>query len=503
MMAAQGVSRDDATSLIRTLEGGVAFVGGRLITGDPSIDIKDPATAQSILHVGEADDDLVAEVAGAGERASRGEWRAMRPSERGRAMIKCAALLREQAELLATVESIDTGKPISQARTDVETSARYFEFFAGVADKNHGQTIPTRDGELVYTLREPYGVVAHITPWNSPLSQMCRGVAPSLACGNTVIVKPSEVTPLTTLLFASLLSESKILPADTVTVVIGRGSTTGAAVVRCPSVGHIAFTGSVPTGTAVMTAAAQRMVGCNLELGGKSPTIVLPDADLDKAARAGAAAAIRNSGQSCFATTRMLVHTSIREDFVRRCAAAMSELTVGDGLADPDLGPLASDAQLAKVSEMVENARGEGAHIVTGGPEMRVGPSAGYFYAPTLLTEVDNGMHIAQNEVFGPVQTVIGFETVDEAIAIANDSKYGLAAGIFTNDLTAAHLIAGRLEAGQIQVNRYPAGDVSTPFGGYKASGIGREKGVEAMNHYSQLKTVIIDLPSSRLKDLV
>lgn len=502
-MAAQGISLDDAMSRIRTLEGGVAFLGGRLRTGDPVIDIKNPATGQSMVHVGEADDGLVAEAAEASARASRGEWHAIRPSERGRAMIKCAAVLREHADLLATVESIDTGKPISQARTDVETSARYFEFFAGSADKNHGETIPTRDGELVYTVREPYGVVAHITPWNSPLSQMCRGVAPSLACGNTVIVKPSEVTPLTTLLFASLLSDTGVLPTDTVTVVIGRGLTTGASVVRCPSVGHIAFTGSVPTGVAVMTAAAQRMVGCNLELGGKSPTIVLPDADLDKAARAGAAAAIRNSGQSCFATTRMLVHTSIREDFVQRCAAAMSELTVGSGLSDPDLGPLASDAQLTKVSAMVEQARDEGARIAAGGPEVQVGQSTGYFYAPTLLTDVDNGMHIARNEVFGPVQTVIGFETIDEAIAIANDSKYGLAAGIFTNDLTAAHLIAGQLEAGQVQVNRYPAGDVSTPFGGYKASGIGREKGVEAMHHYSQLKTVIIDLPSSRLKGLV
>lgn len=501
-MAAQGVSQEYVTRRIRALEGGLAFFDGRLVTGDPAIDIKDPATGESILHVGDAGDDLVAEVADASARASRGEWRSMRPSERGRAMLRCAAVLRDHAELLATVESTDTGKPISQARTDVETSARYFEFFAGVADKNHGETIPTREGELVYTLREPYGVVAHITPWNSPLSQMCRGVAPSLACGNAVVVKPSEVTPLSTLLAAALFDESGVLPRNIITVIIGRGATTGASLVRCPSVGHIAFTGSVPTGTAVMTAAAQRMVGCNLELGGKSPTIVLPDADLDKAARAGAAAAIRNSGQSCFATTRMLVHTSIRDEFVRRCAAAMSELTVGPGLSDPDLGPLASEAQFTKVSAMVERARDEGARIVAGGPGAEIGPSAAYFYAPTLLADVDNGMHIAQNEVFGPVQTVISFETIDEAIAIANDSKYGLAAGIFTNDLTAAHVIAGRLEAGQVQVNRYPAGDVSTPFGGYKASGIGREKGVEAMHHYSQLKTVIIDLPSDRLKAL-
>lgn len=492
---------DQVADFVASLDIGdrcAAFVGGEVVRGDrEAIDVEDPATGKVLVSTAEADAELVDRVVRGAADAFRGPWGAMRHSDRGRALHRVAGLLRENAGLLADLESIDTGKPLTQARSDVETSARYFEFYAGVADKNHGETIPTRSDELVYTVREPYGVVAHVTPWNSPLSQLCRGAAPSLACGNTVVVKPSEVTPLSTLVFARLLDRSGILPRDVLTVALGRGPATGAAVVQHRDVAHIAFTGSVPTGTAIMTMAAQRMVGCNLELGGKSPTIVLADADLQKAAHAGAAAAIRNSGQSCFATTRMLVHSSRYDEFVERCAEEMGNLSVGPGLTDPDLGPLSSGPHLAKVRAMVEAAVGEGAEVAAGGPDALDQP-VGHFHAPTLLVGVDNAMTIAQDEVFGPVQTVIRFDDVDEAVAIANDSRYGLAAGIFTNDLTSAHALAGRLEAGQVQINRYPAGDVSTPFGGYKASGIGREKGVEAMHHYSQLKTVIVDLPEER-----
>lgn len=475
------------------------YVAGELTfdagTAD-AVDVEDPAHGATIARVADADVDLVDRAVHTAADAFQGEWAALRPYQRGQAMQRVAQLLRANAELLATVESVDTGKPLRQARTDVETSARYFEFFAGLADKHYGQTIPTRSGELVYTVREPYGVVAHFTPWNSPLSQMSRGVAPSLAIGNTVVVKPSEVTPLSTLVVARLIAESGCLPPSVVNVVVGRGPTTGAAVLAHEQVHHVAFTGSVATGKAIMTAAAQRMVGCNLELGGKSPTIVLPDADLDKAAAAGAGAVIRNSGQSCFATTRMLVHRSVYDDFVERCVARMSKFSVGPGLDDPDLGPLSSQQQWRKVDGMVRQAVDEGARVAAGGPGVEVMPgSNGHYYSPTLLIDVDNRSQIATQEVFGPVQTVIGFDTVEEAVRLANDSQYGLAAGIFTNDLTRAHRIAARLEAGQVQVNRYPAGDVSTPFGGYKYSGIGREKGVEAMLHYSQLKTVIIDLP--------
>jgi aldehyde dehydrogenase (NAD+) len=476
----------------------VAAAGGELIG------VEDPALGTVVQQVGEADADLVDRAVQASHAAFRGAWGKLRGFQRGQVMQRCALVLREHAEEIARLESLDTGKPLSQALGDVETAARYFEFYAGSADKLHGETIPTRSNELVYTVREAYGVIAHITPWNSPLSQMCRGVAPSLACGNTVVVKPSEVTPLSTLYAARLLTEQAGLPVNVITVVVGRGPVTGVAVARHPRVEHIAFTGSVATGTAIMTMAAERMVGCNLELGGKSPTIVMPDADLDKAARAGAAATIRNSGQSCFATTRMIVHDAVYDDFVERCASHMQQLSLGHGLTDPDLGPLSSGAQLERVRAMVERAVADGARLAAGGPDASLdvdpGVAGGHFFAPTLLANVDNASFIAQNEVFGPVQTVIRFSTLDEAVALANDSKYGLAAGVFTRDLSTAHLLAGRLEAGQIQVNRYPAGDVQTPFGGYKTSGIGREKGTEALHHYSQLKTVIIDLPEPQLE---
>jgi acyl-CoA reductase-like NAD-dependent aldehyde dehydrogenase len=387
------------------------------------------------------------------------------------------------------LETVDTGKPLSQSKSDVETSARYFEFYAGLADKIYGHTIPGDGDYWSYTMREPYGVVAHITPWNSPLSQMSRGVAPSLAAGNTVVVKPSEVTPLSTLVAARLFADAG-LPAGAFNVVAGRGPTTGAALASNPGVAHLTFTGSVPTGKAILKMAAERVVGCNLELGGKSATIVLPDADFAEAVRAGAMAVVRNAGQSCFATTRLLVQRSIAGEYSRRVAEAVTQLTVGPGIDDRDLGPLASRAQLDKVTAAIRSAVADGADLVAGGT--RVDALAGYFLRPAVLTGVRNDMAVARQEIFGPVQSILTFDEVDEAVAIANDSSYGLAAGVFTQSISAAHMIARRLQAGQVQVNAYPLGGVDTPFGGYKESGMGREKGVAAIDHYTQLKTVII-----------
>jgi aldehyde dehydrogenase (NAD+) len=277
-----------------------------------------------------------------------------------------------------------------------------------------------------------------------------------------------------------------------VSIVNGRGETTGAAVVDHPLVAHVTFTGSVATGAAVMAAAARRIVPVSLELGGKSPTIVLPDADLDAAVDAAAAAVIRNAGQSCFATTRILVHDDVHDTFAERLVARFGDLTVGPGREDPDLGPLASRAQLDRVLELLESAVAEGATVACGGGRLEEPALAGgHFVAPTVLTGVANTMRVAREEVFGPVQCVLRFATEDEAVALANASDFGLAAGVFTRDLSAAHRLARRLEAGQIQINRYPAGGVEAPFGGYKRSGIGREKGLEALRHYTQTKTVI------------
>jgi aldehyde dehydrogenase (NAD+) len=453
-----------------------------------AVGVEDPATGRVIAEVPEATADDVAEAV-ASAAAAFGGWRDTPGPDRGRVLWSIATAIRADAESLSRLETVDSGKPLSQARNDVETSARYFEFYAGAADKIYGETLPGDGAYWAYTLREPYGVVANITPWNSPLAQMSRGVAPALAAGNTVVVKPSEVTPLSTFVAARLFVAAG-LPPGACNVVAGRGPTTGAALAAHPLVDHIGFTGSVATGQRILRSAADRVVGCNLELGGKSPTIVLPDADLDGAVQAGAMAIVRNAGQSCFATTRIVVHRAVADEYVERLAAAVAKLSVGPGLDDRDLGPLASAAQFKKVTAALEAARAEGAELVVGGTPVE--GLGGYFLTPAVLTGVRNDMSVAREEIFGPVQTVLTFTELDEAVAIANDSSYGLAAGIFTRDISTAHALARRLQAGQVQINKYPLGGVDTPFGGYKQSGLGREKGLAALEHYTQLKTVIV-----------
>jgi len=470
-----------------------AIVDGEWTTGSSAerIEVEDPATGAGIATVVDGNDELVDHAVRRAHQAFEGPWRHTTPAERGRVLAALAAALRDDAAVLATTESVDTGKPLSQARGDVEMSARYFEYYSGLADKVEGVTIPVGDDTLAYTRREPFGVSVHVTPWNSPLLQMCRGIAPALAAGNTVVVKPSEVTPLSSL-YAALLFVRAGLPAGACNVVPGIGAGAGASLVRHPLTRQISFTGSVPTGRAVMTMAAEHIVQCNLELGGKSPTIIMADADMDAAATAGAAAVVRNSGQSCFATTRLLVHRSRHDQLVEGIVERMSSLRVGRGLDDPDLGPLVSAAQHDKVRGYLELASTEGAEVVQ--PHSDASFSGGHFEMPALLVGVDNAMRVAREEIFGPVQSVLIFDDEEEAVAMANDSDYGLAAGVFTTSLSAAHRIAGRLEAGQVQVNKYPAGGVETPFGGFKQSGLGREKGTEALHHYTQVKTVIIAL---------
>ncbi len=468
-----------------------AVVAGRGVPrgAGPVLELQDPATEAVVGGFEETEADGVAEAVENAHAAWRG-WARLDPVERGRHLARVAAVLRENADLLARLESLDSGKPLSQARTDIAGSARYFEYYAGLADKIHGETIPQPAGTFTYTLREPYGVVAHITPWNAPLTQMMRGVAPCLAAGNTVVVKPSELTPLTSVLAARLMTEAG-LPPGVCNVVLGAGDTTGAALARHPLVRHITFTGSVEAGRRVGAVAAERIVGVNLELGGKSPTIVCADADLAAAAKAGALAVIRNSGQSCFATTRLLVDRRAHDEFVERLAGHIGGLSVGHGLDDRDLGPLISARQRSRVLADIGRATRDGAKLVVGGgaPE---GVERGYFVSPTLLSGVTNDMAVARNEIFGPVQSVIAFDSLDEAVEIANDTEYGLSAGVFTADVGTAHRIASVLQAGQVQVNRYTGAGVEVPFGGYKNSGLGREKGVEAITHYTQLKSVIV-----------
>jgi aldehyde dehydrogenase (NAD+) len=462
--------------------------GAPFATSGETIPVEDPATTKILAEVPEATAADVAQAVESAQRAFAG-WSARRGPARAAILFAIAAAIRAEADDLAVLETLDTGKPLRQARGDVETAARYFEFYAGAADKIYGETIPGEGDYWSYTLREPYGVIAHITPWNSPISQMCRGVAPSLAAGNTVVVKPSEITPLSTLAVAAIFTATG-LPDGVCNIVAGRGFTTGSALVRHRDVAHIGFTGSVPTGKAILGMAAERIVGCNLELGGKSPTVVMADADFGAAVSAGAMAVVRNAGQSCFATTRLLVHESIADEYGRAVAAAVGGLSVGPGIDDRDLGPLASRAQFDKVRAAIDSGVAEGAELAVGGS--RPDGLDGHFLLPAVLTGVRNDMQVAREEIFGPVQTVLSFADEDEAVAQANDSIYGLAAGVFTRDISTAHRLARRLQAGQIQINRYPMGGVETPFGGYKYSGLGREKGLAALEHYSQLKTVII-----------
>lgn len=471
-----------------------AVIGGEWTTpapGTPIHPVYDPATEQIIARFAETSIDLVSDAVD-NAHAAWLTWSRIAPVERGRILARLADAIRAQSEVLATLESADTGKPISQARGDIAVTARYLEYYAGACDKFGGETIPQATDTFAFTTRESYGVVAHITPWNAPLSQMMRGVAPCLAAGNTVVVKPSELTPLTTSLVAVLMAAAG-LPAGVCNIVLGDGPTVGAALVEHERVRHIAFTGSVGAGQSVGKVAAERIVGCHLELGGKSPTIVCADADLEKAARAGALAVIRNSGQSCFATTRLFVHRDVHDDFVERVAAHMQGLTVGRGIDDPDLGPLVSATQRDRVLAMVDAARSDGAEVVVGGHSPD-GQDTGYFVLPTLVTSVTNAMAVARQEVFGPVQSVIVFDDLDTAVSQANDTPYGLSAGVFTADIGRAHRVARDLQAGQVQINRYAGAGVEIPFGGYKSSGIGREKGIEALHGYTQLKSVIVAL---------
>jgi len=453
------------------------------------MDVEDPATGDIVARFAPSSRDEVAVAIIDAHRAQIG-WARRDPAERGRVLMRVAEALRSNAEVLARLETIDSGKPLSQAKADIAVSARYFEYYAGAIDKFGGETIPQPAGTFTYTVHEPLGVVAHITPWNAPLSQMARGVAPCLAAGNAVVVKPSELTPLTTLLAARMFVEAG-LPAGLCNVVLGLGATTGEALTNHPLVRHITFTGSVAAGRRVGAVAAERIVGLNLELGGKSPTIVCADADLESAARAGALAVIRNSGQSCFATTRLLVDRTIHDRFVDLVAGHIGGLSTGHGLDDPDVGPLISARQKDKVLGTIKAAVADGAEVVVGGSAANV-LAGGHFVEPTLLAAVDNNMPVARQEVFGPVQSVIAFDTLDQAVDLANDTEYGLSAGVFTRDIARAHSLAAALQAGQVQINRYTGAGVEVPFGGYKNSGLGREKGTEALRHYTQLKSVIV-----------
>ncbi|WP_394346146.1 aldehyde dehydrogenase family protein [Halorussus marinus] len=464
--------------------------GGRFET-------ENPATGEPIAEVASA---TAADVdrAVAAARDAFPAWRDTAPDERGRIVHRIGRLVREHADELAAIESLDQGKPVSQARSDVEGAARYFEYYAGAADKLEGRSVPVGPEQVDFTLREPYGVSAQITPWNFPGNLFARGVAPALVAGNTAVVKPAEQTPLSSLRLAELCAEAGV-PDGVVNVVTGFGDPAGAALSGHAGVDTITFTGSVRTGTEIMRQAAGNVTPVTLELGGKNPAIVFPDADLDAAADWIAKGIFTNAGQVCSAADRVLVHESVREDLLDRLVERAESYELGPGRADPDMGPLASEAQFEKVRNYVDLGREEGATLAAGGgtPDRE-----GYFVEPTVFTDVEHDMRIAREEIFGPVLSVISVADEAEALQVANDVEYGLVAGVFTSDVTRAHRLAGRLAAGNVYVNKWFGDTNQTPFGGYKQSGIGREKGLEALDSYLQTKNVAVNLADGDGADL-
>ncbi|PRX96456.1 aldehyde dehydrogenase [Paraburkholderia sp. BL25I1N1] len=473
------------------------YINGKSVApaGGQFLDVVSPATGEKIARVARGnviDVDLAVKAA----QDALEEWRGRRPLQRGRVLMSIADMLRRRRQEFIEMERAETGKALEQAAGEIETSIQYFEFYGGLVNAVNGETINLGDGYHSYTRREPYGVVGTILPWNAPLNQAARAGAPALAAGNTVVAKPSEATSTTLLWMARAAVEECGLPPGVFNVVTGLGPEAGAAIVKHPLVRKVAFTGSVRGGLEVSRLAAERALPLTLELGGKSPNIIFEDADLAIAVPGALRAFTVNSGQICVAGTRILVQRSIYDEFINQIREAAAHLEVGC-TTTANLGPVTTQAQYDKVKSYYEVAKADGAVTVFGGklPERgEYGSPGGWFVTPTLYADVSNDMRVAREEVFGPVGCVIPFDKESDAIRIANDTDFGLAAGIWTKDLARAHRVAAQIEAGQIYINEYMSGGVETPLGGYKLSGYGREKGIEALHHYTHLKCVTVKL---------
>ncbi|GAA5167973.1 MULTISPECIES: aldehyde dehydrogenase [Amycolatopsis] len=424
--------------------------------------------------------------------AIEGPWGRMTATQRGRIMRRAADLLEENADRLAEIETRDSGRVIRETRSLARYMPEWFHYFAGLADKIEGATIPSdKPGFALYTRPKPVGVVGAIVPWNSALLMLAFKLAPALAAGCTIVVKPSDFTPATALEVADLLEQAG-LPGGVVNVVTGVGPTVGQALVAHPGVDKVAFTGSTTTGIAVARAAADNLTRVSLELGGKSPQVIFPDADLDAAVNGVLAGIFSASGQNCMAGSRVIAHHEIHDELVKRVAERAATLVVGDPM-DPetDMGPLINDAQLRRVLDFCDSARAEGASIRHGGNRHRDG---GLLVEPTVIADAGREMRVFREEIFGPVVTALTFETEAEAIELANDTPYGLAGAVWTKDIQRAHRVADAINAGTVWINAYRAIAPGAPFGGMKHSGIGRENGIEAVRDFLETKTIWIEL---------
>jgi len=476
---------------------GRLLIDGQWVEGTKHFDTINPATGEVLTQIVEASPEDVDRAVKAARRAfddRNGAWRKMSAGQRGQLLWRLVDLVEKNLDEFAELETLDNGKPIFESRyVDMPMVVSVLRYYAGWATKIHGETVNTTEAAFTYTLREPVGVVGLIIPWNFPLLLISWKLGPALACGNTAVIKPAEQTPLTALRFGELTVEAGV-PAGVVNIVTG-GPETGKAIVRHPAIDKIAFTGSTAVGKEIMRGSADSLKRLTLELGGKSPNIVFADSDIDGAVKGAINGIFYGKGEVCNAGSRLFLESKVRDEFLDKLVGRARKMQPADPL-DPKtrLGAIVSQEQMQTVLSYIDAGKKEGAKLIAGGNRVPVDGSKGFFIEPTIFGDVKNDMRIAQEEIFGPVLATLQFDDVDEVIELANRNQYGLAAAVWTNDVKKAHLVSRQLRAGTVWINTYGLMDAALPFGGYKNSGFGRELGMNAIEHYTEVKTVWMNL---------